>query len=435
LQYKDGVEPYEPFVSLAVALAAGLLIGLEREQSAPVGPPERLAFLGGARTHPLFSLLGAIVTLLGVRMGAVVPGLAFAGVLAFVAIAYAREVRRGDANLTAAGALLLSFVLGALAAAPGVTETTSHRLLVVLSLAVVVTLLLSSRPWLHAFIKGVSRDDVLATLKFLLVAVIVLPLAPDRGVGPLGAVNPRNVALMVVLISAVSFVGYVAVRWLGPQRGLGITGAAGGLVSSTAVTLAMAGRSRRDAALAGPCAQAVAIACAIMCLRVLAMVAVVRGSLLADVALPLGGMAAGGLAASAVLFVRSRHTAARGEAVTLGNPFELASAVKFGLLFALVLLGSRLATEHLGTAGTYLSGLLAGVADVDAITLSMSRLAGDQVTNATAATTIALATVSNTLVKTGLAIGMGDRRFARLVTLTSLAMLAGGGLGIVLLVR
>jgi uncharacterized membrane protein (DUF4010 family) len=424
------LEEYEPFASLGLALAAGLLIGLERQQTAPSAEEARV-FLGGVRTHPLFAMLGAVSVLLSRALGVWPPLVAGAGVLLLLAISYADDVKNGrDRGLTSEGALFLSFLLGALSLSAEAFASTERRFLVIAALAVVATTLLSSKPFLHQLVKRVSNEDIAATLKFLLVAVVLLPLLPDARFGPLDVLNPFEIGLMVALIAGISFVGYLAIRLLGAQRGIGLTGLVGGLVSSTAVTLSFSGQAKRQPELAPSCALAVVLASSIMFGRVLVEVAVVNPALLAALAFPTGFMAGAGLLVSLYFYRRSRSAEDGAGAVEFKNPFELSSAFKFALLFAAVLLAAEAATTYLGTGATYLAGVLAGATDVDAITLTMARLAETQISPQVASTTIALGMASNTIVKAGLATAVGGRPFGRQIALAFGLILAAGGAGL-----
>jgi uncharacterized membrane protein (DUF4010 family) len=283
---------------------------------------------------------------------------------------------------------------------------------------------------IHPLVRRVSTEDATATMKFLILAVVVLPLLPNREVGPLSVWNPFQIGVLVVLISAMSFVGYAAIRLLGTRRGLGVTGVVGGVVSSTAVTLAMAGRARERPEVADSAALAVMLASTVMFLRVLAIVAIVAPSLLADVAAPMLVATAGGVGATFALWWRSGRAQPRAGEVAFRNPFELGTAVTFALLFAVILLGSKAATVYLGSAGTYAAGVVAGSTDVDAITLSMAKLAAqDGISHAVAATTIFLGTASNTLVKGVMATVVGGWSFGRRVLAAQLAVLAAGAAG------
>jgi len=421
------MEQLEPFLSLGLAAAAGLLIGLEREQAAPQHPG---SFVGGARTHPLFALVGGLSMLLAREVGWAAPVAAFGATVLFLALNYADELRRGeDRGLTSEAAFLISFLLGALACSRGVVEPASRRVFAVAAVAVVTTLLLSSKPVLRPFASRLTRQDIGATLKFLIVAVVLLPLLPDRDLGPYGALNPRSLGWMVLLISGISFVGYAAVRLVGPERGLGLTGLVGGLASSTAVTLAMAGRAREEPRLAAHCALAVVAASTVMAGRVAVLVGVVSPPLLLALAPALAGTGLGGLGAWLWLRRRAPPEPAAGD-LRIANPFELSTAVKFALTFALVLLGSRFAAERLGAGGVYVAGLLAGTTDVDAIALSMGRMAGTELPLRVAATGVVLSVFSNTVVKAGLSAALGGAAFGRTVAAALGATALGGALGL-----
>ncbi|MCC7383675.1 MAG: MgtC/SapB family protein [Deltaproteobacteria bacterium] len=421
---------YTPIAELGVALAAGLLIGLEREtakgEAAEAREGARRAVMGGVRTHPLFSLGGAITMLLVPAIGPWVFSVSFAGFAAFAVISYANDRRMGQSHgVTTEAAFLLSFLLGALATADGVLEPTP-RLALVASIATIVALLLSLKEKLHGWVRRISTDDLAATLKFLIVSVVFLPLLPDRSFGPLGVLNPYKVGWMIVLIAGLSFVGYVAVRALGPNRGIGLTGFIGGIASSTAVTLTFSSRAKSNPELAPLYAMAVVLASTIMFVRVIIAVAVVNPSLVRELIMPLSGMALTGLGASSWLYFNARPPAIKSGGVEVTNPFDLSIAVKFGAIYALVLFASKAATVYLGTGGVYLTGTFAGAAEVDAITLSMAEHSLAGFDRHTAATTIVLGAAANTLTKGVLAIVLGGGTYAKQVALSLGAIMIAG---------
>jgi uncharacterized membrane protein (DUF4010 family) len=420
----------ELFLVLLAAGAAGLVIGLEREQAA--ARPGSGSFLGGARTFPLVALLGAISLLLAGPLGVVAWLVPLVAVVTFLVIAYVADVRAGnDRGITTEVAFLLAFVLGSLMASAEVIESPTERAMLVLGLAVVVTVLLSVKPSLHSLARRASPEDVIATLKFLVVAVVVLPLLPDVVMGPLDVLNPRKLGFLVMLITGLSFAGYVAIRALGTRRGLALTGVVGGLVSSTAVTLTFSGRAREQPSLRASCALAVCLASSIMFGRVLVMVAIVNHELVPALALPLGAMLVVGMLASWIFYRRSAAGPGVDSELELSNPVELSSAVKFGLFFAVVLVASKAATTYFGTGAIYLTGVLAGTTDVDAITLSMANLAGSGTIGAeVAVTTILLGVGANTVVKAGLALALGGAAFGGRIAVAFGAALAAGALGL-----
>ena len=425
------MDTYQPYGSLAVALLAGLLIGFERDHHAARENGPKGAFAGGARTHSLVALVGALAMLLHPVAGWVPVALGLAGVVALLAIGYRVEVRDvGQRGLTSEFTFVVTYLLGSLATSDVIPDGVA-RLTLVMATAVVVTVVLSIKPGVVALVGKVSTADISAALKFLFVAVVVLPLLPDRAYGPLDILNPFRVGLMVVLIAGIDFVGYVAVRALGSQRGLGLTGLIGGFVSSTAVTLSMSARARADRSLHTACALSVVVASTITFPRVLLEVAVVNPGLVQGLALPLGLMTAVGAIGAVLLYLASRRARDDGEDLALANPFGLGPALKFGALFVLVLVLSRVASEYLGRQGAFLAGVLAGAADVDAITLSMAQLTRTHaIESPVAVTTIILATASNTIVKAGMAMVVGGWRFAWRVLAALSALLGAGALGV-----
>lgn len=411
------MDRFDPFLSVAVALGSGLLIGLERERSAVGAEGEPREISAGARTHALVALIGALSVILGKDIGEWLVAIPLVGLIAFLSITYADDVKKGkDRGLTSELAILMTFILGALSTSPVLGES-PHRLVAVSGLAVAITTLLSLKGYTHGLARKVSRADVYSTLKFLIAAIIVLPLLPNKTYGPLDTLNPFQTGTMIILIAGIGFVGYLAVRLLGPGRGLGVTGLVGGLVSSTAVTLSMAARAKKDAGVAGSCALAVLMASTVMYGRVLVEVAVVHRPLVVPLLLPLGAMLLGGAGVGGLLYYRSRGVKAEAQELDVSNPFELSSAVKFGLLYAFVKLGSKAANVYLGPEGAYLAGALAGLTDVDAITLTMADLVRTGLDPAIAVRTIVLAVVSNTIVKGSMAAALGGWLFARFILL------------------
>jgi uncharacterized membrane protein (DUF4010 family) len=417
----------ERFVSLAAALGVGFLIGLQREQSAVTQEGGSRSLLGGVRTYPLVALVGALSVLLATRFGSWILAVAFAAILIPLALAYADDLRQGrDHGITSEVALLITFLLGSLSTAEGVAGSLKERLLLCAAMAVAVTALLSYKDPLHRLAARVSRDDLYSTVKFGILALVVLPLLPDKGYGPYEAINPATIGLVVVLIAGIGFCGYVAVRLLGPGRGLGVTGLLGGLVSSTAVTLSFSGRAKREPGAAKACALGVILASTVMGLRILAVVGILNPRLLLPVAVPVGALTLAGGVAAAVLYWSSRKDGLGAETMRLSNPFEIASALKFGLLFTVVLVVSKAATTLWGAKGSYLAALLAGAADVDAVTISMTRISPGGLALPMAALAIFIASASNTLVKAGIALVVGGWSYGWRVLAAFFGMIAAG---------
>jgi uncharacterized membrane protein (DUF4010 family) len=303
------------------------------------------------------------------------------------------------------------------------------------ALAVATTVLLSLKVELGRFVKRITREDIYATLTFAVITAIVLPVLPNESVvdsQPFDVLNPYKVWLMVVFISGISFLGYVLVKVVGPRQGIGLAGLLGGLVSSTAVTLSFSQRSQRQGDLAKPFALAIMVSWTVMFSRVVVEVAALNPPLLGVLWMPMAASAAAGLGYCVYLYF-SQRTDEAGE-VRVSNPFELGPAIKFGLLYAVVLLVSNAARLYLGDTGLYLSSVLSGLADVDAITLSVAELSGGSgLTLGAGARAIVLAAMANTVVKGGIVLTGGSRAL-RLALLPGFALMLITGVGVAFLV-
>ncbi|MBW2528322.1 MAG: DUF4010 domain-containing protein [Deltaproteobacteria bacterium] len=429
----------EIILSIVVAVAAGALIGAERQQTADDDDgqtPEALGF-GGIRTFPLIALLGALGALAKPIAGLWLLGGLLLGVTAFVTVSHIYSGARKALGISSEVAALLTFALGAIAAMHDLMPHTQRYLLVGSSAAIILALLALKKP-LHDFAEKVSAADIYATVKFVILALIILPVLPNQTYGPLDVLNPYKVGMMIVLVAGISFAGYVAARVVGQQRGLLVAGLLGGLVSSTAVTMTFAGRAKEQEKLAAVCTVAIVAACSTMFARVVGVIAVVERPLLMSLAPALGTMAVVGFGASAWLY-RSAGKTAQQEAqegageTKLKNPFALKQAISFGILYGVVLFVAKAAQTYLGSGGLYASAVLAGLTDVDAITLSVAELHQGGLESSTAANAITLAAVTNTIVKTGIAISIGGKALGRKVGAIMGAALVAGGIVLVVL--
>jgi len=410
----------------ATALSIGALIGIEREKR---GVAEQDAGIGGLRTFILIAALGALAGWLAERYQALwLVGIALILVGAAVITGYVLAARqRPEAlGLTTEVAALVVCLLAS-------TVMLGQRELGV-AIAVVTAAVLAYKDPLHGVVARIGWDDVFAGLRLLLATFVILPLLPDRAVDPWGALNPRSLWVLVLLISSLSLVGYVATRWLGAQRGTAATGLAGGMVSSTAVTLAFARRSQEErGAWAGTAlAAGILLAWSVMFVRVLIEVLVVNPKLLGSLLPPLGGL---GLAAGAtawILFRRGRRAEVpAADAVPVRNPFSLTQAAKFAAFFAAVLVLVKGVQLYLPGKGFYVVAALAGLTDVDAITLSMAEYAKSG-TERIAVDSIVIAALTNTLVKAGMVVALGSPALRRMLLVCTAGLLALGAVLIAL---
>jgi uncharacterized membrane protein (DUF4010 family) len=396
--------------ALSLALGVGLLIGLQRERSG--------SEFGGIRTFPLVALLGAVCGLLTGLWGAFVL---LAGFLALAGVALLPNLgKRGEGDTggqTTEVAALLTFACGALL-------TTDYQPAAIVVGGLVAVLLHLKQP-MHAFAGRLSDKDVHGIMRFAIVSLIVLPLLPDRDLGPYGVLNPREVWWMVVLIVGIGLAGYVSYRLFSGRTGTVLAGILGGLVSSTATTVAYARRVKESADAASLAAVVIVIASAIAAARVIVEVGVVAPRTLREIGPPLGAMFLW-MALIAVVMVRVAHKDDDGMPEP-SNPAELRSALLFAALYALVKLAAAAAKDYFGDRALYVVAFVSGFVDVDAITLSTAQLASDErVTTGTAWRVIVIATLTNLAFKTGIATLLGSARLLTRLALPVGAAIAGG---------
>jgi len=309
---------------------------------------------------------------------------------------------------------------------------------IAVALAILTSAVLAFKQPLHGLVEKLGTDDIYAGLKLLIATFIVLPLLPNHPVDPWEALNPYKLWLLVILISSLSLVGYVAVRWLGSAKGTVLTGITGGLVSSTAVSLSFARQSRADTrpVTGESLAAGILLAWVVMFGRVVVEVAVVNLPLIRQVLVPFSTMAAAAAVMAGVFYwrsVRPGQVHEQAAEVPLQNPFNLTSATQFGLLFAVVLLVVKLTQHYFPGEGLYVVAGLAGLTDVDAITLSMADYARQGGDAGTAIGAIVIASLSNTLVKCGLIMTLGGAPLRRRL-LPATGVILGAGLLSLLLV-
>ncbi|HYF49299.1 MAG TPA: DUF4010 domain-containing protein, partial [Planctomycetota bacterium] len=402
-----------------------------REQSYSIENRQEGTHFGGVRTYALFSLVGALAMLLAQALSIWLLPVFLVVICIPLMIAYANDCSAGrDRGITSELAFVLTFILGALTTSAGVIPDASRKYQVVACVAVAATALLSLKEPLHQFAARISRQDVMDTVKFLLLAVIVLPFLPDQVYGPLDVINPFEIGMMIVLIAGLGFVGYILIRALGPGRGMGLTGLIGGLVSSTAVTLASAGRAKERPELANVCALAIVLASSVMIVRVTILIVAVEPRLWVWVAAPFAAILVAGLICAAFFWKRQKEEVEPAQNVDFKNPVALGTAVKFGILFAVVLLVTKAAAVYVPQGGIYLAALIAGLTDMDAISLSVARLvSGGQLAFDEATIAILIAAAANTVVKGTMAAVMGGWVLGRKVLVAFVLSLIAGAAG------
>jgi uncharacterized membrane protein (DUF4010 family) len=407
----------ELFKRLGAALAIGVLIGIERGWKArDEAEGQRTA---GLRTYALSGLLGGIGAVLSVHTSPTVLGLVFIGYTgAFAAFSWLEARVENDFSVTGVVAAMLTFALGAYAVL--------GELKMAISAAVAATVLLALKQPLHGWLRTLSWQEIRAALILLVMSFLLLPILPDRTIDPWDAVNPAEIWLLAIIIAALSFAGYIAVRVMGDQAGIALAALAGGLASSTATTLTFARLAKENPEASPLLAGGALLAGSIMFARILVVVAALNAALLPLVAWPIGAAGVVMLAGGAALVWRRIGGGHGKPLLELKSPFELGTALKLAAFIAVISLVAKIASETIGSSGVYVVAAVSGLADVDALTLSMSRLAPASVPAATAALAIAITAGVNTIVKAIMATSVGTTRMGAIMGAVSAASLAGG---------
>lgn len=409
----------ELFLRFGTALLIGVLIGLQREHA--YGSNKEGLF-AGVRTFSLFALFGCTAAFLGDVLNTAWVLIIFAlmiGIMVIVAY-FITATERDKVGLTSEVAALLTVLIG------GICYL--HSIEFAAALGVVVTVLLAVKGEFKQLISVITREDIFATLQFAVITAIVLPVLPNQTYGPppINVLNPFQIWKIVIFISGINFLGYILIKIVGPKRGLGISGILGGLASSTATTMGFSQRSKIEGDLDKPFAMAIITGWVIMFIRIIIEVGVVNNRLLPLVWPAMAAMGGAGLIFAVYSFLS--QNAIDEEELQLANPFALDLAIKFGLIYALVLLVTKAAEMYSGAKGIYLTSFIAGLADVDAITLSIADLSTAQGTISlkTGRIAVILAAISNTVSKSVLVFILGSKNlWKRILPVFILMVLIG----------
>lgn len=405
----------ETYLRPGLALAIGLLIGLQRERDKS-GP-------AGIRTFALIALSGYLIGLIGIRFGgwAVFAGILFlSATLIAENILKARQDPPQNSGATTEIAALLVFGIGIY-----LSDFNHERSPAVLFAGVTALLLYYKTP-LHQFAHGLRKEDVRAIMQFVLITLVVLPVLPNRTFGPYDVVNPFKAWLMVVLIVGMGVVGYLVYHRIGSKRvGTFLSGLLGGIISSTATTVSASRFGRDDNNRATAAALIITIASAVSLIRVLVEMAAVNGKDMLVTAPPLITFFV-----LFSLFVFLLYRKRSNEIVHLeppANPAGMTSALVFGLLYVVILLGVAATKEHFGSSGLYVAAVISGLTDMDAITLSTAELMNRGSLDLTTGWRVILvAALANLVFKAGIAAVTGGKTiFRHIAPVFGLAFLAG----------
>lgn len=385
----------DTFYYLGISLGLGLLVGLQRERSD--------SQLAGFRTFPLITLLGTMASMLAQSFGGWILAFGLLALAGIIVVGNLLKQKSGefDPGLTTETAMLLMYCIGAYV-------PVGHAAVAV-ALGGGVAVLLHLKPQMHSLAAKIGDVDFTAIMQFVAITLVILPVLPNRTYGPYQVLNPHKIWLLVVLIVGISLAGYLVYKLFGERVGAVIGGILGGLISSTATTVSYSRRAKQSPTTVGLAAPVIAIASTVVFARVLFIIGITAPGILRGVALPLIVM----LVALTVCVVamllsnRHRHTGMPAH----GNPSELKSAIFFALLFAVVLVSVAAAKDKFGNQGLYVVGVLSGLTDMDAITLSTVQLVRDEkISVETAWRLLLVSALSNLVFKTATIAILGNRQ-------------------------
>lgn len=392
----------EFIIRFLVVLGIGFLIGLEREHYAL---KEKTHSFAGIRTFIFVVLLGFI----GAMLAVVFTPWLYIGILIsvvlLIAISYRVTASTGDIGSTTEFSVLLAFILGGLSFL-GFIEIS-------LMITVVIVVLLSSKLRLQNAIGKISSEELYDFIRFVVLVLLIFPFLPNENLGPFNVLNPREIGWVVILTSGLGFIGYILMKLLGSGKGILLSGIIGGLVSSTAVTWVFAKKSKESVELSLNCAVAILAASSIMILRVLIWTFIFNRELFERLYVAVIFVLLVALAVSITFYFRHKRREDTVTEMVNSKPLDLQGALFFGLVYMVILLVVSYANEYLGEKGMLLSSAIAGLSDIDAITISVSKITGQTLSLELASNAILIATISNTFVKLGIGVWAGSTQLRK----------------------
>ncbi len=389
-----------------IALALGALIGLEREYARY---RKRGHDYAGIRTFPLISLFGALAAYFGevISPWVLLGSMILMGVLIIISYFADVETSRKYHGATSEVAGFITFFVGVLCYKGEFTFAAF--------IAIIMTIILYARSMLHNFAEHIKKKELADTLKFAVIAFIILPFLPDKGYGPYDIFNPYLVWVIVVFVSGISFAGYFLMKWFG-EKGLTLTAVLGGIASSTVLTTSFSQRSKKEEGLFQVLALGVIIANGIMLLRVLFVLFFLNSEVYLKILIPFVVLAAILGVAGYILWKKiapAKHN--KSHHLELESPFTFLPALKFAIIFSSVLALTKLAGIYFANNGVYIISFISGFFDVDTVVISMAKLVGTTITAEVASKGILLAVITNTLFKGGIAYTLGGKEFRKIV--------------------
>ena len=405
------------------SLSLGALIGLIRQWTDRIEweTDKDNMSVAGLRTYALWSFLGSLSTYCAIEYQSWIFPVTLALFGIYLTVAYIMEhSEKGGIGLTSYAAGLITFFMGAI--------IMWGELRVAIAIAAALGVLIATKQAAHSMTSRIKPEDVRIALQFLVVTGLILPIVPNQGFGPENAINLYKIWWMVVLISGLGFAGYLGIRFLGAKAGIIMTGIAGGFASSTATTLALSRSSKQIPELSTSLGLGILLACTIMLARVWAIVFTLNQGLAKELMLPFLLIATPGVLISVALLLLGRKKETI-ETPEITNPLSLSIAIKFALLYAVIVLLVTLTRQWGADKGLYIVSFLSGLTDMDAIALSLTDMVKQgKLLLELAAKGIIIGAIANTLFKAGFAIIAGSKKM-RLVIILGMGGMVLTGIG------
>jgi uncharacterized membrane protein (DUF4010 family) len=412
---------FDFLVRLVVSLGIGLVIGLEREFSSN----NKNEIFAGLRTMSIVSLTGFVCAFLSFTFFPWMFLAGFFSIVLIVAISYWVTSKKGDIGSTSEFATIITYILGGL--------TLLGHIEYSLALTVIIVVLLSLKLKFQNIIGQITEDELSAFIMFVIIALLILPFLPNEKYGPYNVINPREIGWVVVLTSGIGFVGYFLMKFLNSKRGLLLTGILGGMVSSTVVSWVFSKRSKENPILSSSYAIAIFAAATVMIVRVLVWVYIFNKSMVKGLLLPIVIMILAALSVTLYFYKKQHSKPSDSEKIPLGEPLNIRDAVFFGILYTGILILVSYASTEYGDKGIYISSAISALTDIDAITISMSKLGGSNINYLTAQNATLLAILTNTIIKISLSLWFGSKQLKKYVLVGYGLIFLAGVIGFVIL--
>ena len=409
-------------IRMLVTAGIGFVLGLEREFSQH---SENSEVFAGLRTFTVVALFGFLAAYMGITFTYWIFIAGFLGVVTIVSISYWVSSNKGDIGSTTEFAVIFTFLLGGLVLVGNINLS--------LALTVIILVLLSLKLTFRSMIGQLTQNELYAFVRFVVVALLILPFLPDNYFGPYNVINPREVGWIIVLVSGIGFVGYILMKFLGTDRGILLTSILGGLVSSTLVTFTFSKKSKEIPQLSQKYAVGIFAAATIMVIRIFLLVFIFNKAMLVELIIPLLLILLTAFGVSLFFYKRQYGKPALIDKIDLGDPLNIKNAVFFGIFYVGILLLVSYANHTYGTKGIYVSSAISALTDIDAISISVSKLGGTTMNILLAQNAILIATLSNTVVKIGIALFIGSTQLKKYVLIGYGCIFIAGIIGFLVL--